>query len=118
MIKSGRILKRFPLKYQAKLEFFQNVRLKNFTRQMPVILEKYQSTNVNFLMNFVRSPLQELDQKMFFFVACLQEKSNHRASGFFLKLTRTARYYLSGSGPTTRNPLVGLPVVSPLNLYR
>jgi hypothetical protein len=51
------ILKKFFLKCQAKLDFFQNERK---------ILGKIKITKVNFLMNFARSPHQKrVEQEMF-----------------------------------------------------
>jgi hypothetical protein len=67
MVKHGPILKKFLLKCQAKLEFFQNGRLKYFTKQTLVISVKNQNHKSQFFDGFCScAPLtHELEQKMF-----------------------------------------------------
>jgi hypothetical protein len=77
MVRYGPILKRFLLKCQAKIEFIQNRRQKNSTRQKK--------------KSIVRT-------KNDYLKLCLQEKSNHETSGLFEKLTRAAFNRLFESG--------------------
>jgi hypothetical protein len=71
IVKYDLILIFFFLKWQAKLDFFQNGRSKNSTRQIPVIPGKTKTTKINFPMNFVRALFSYCYDRKLYFAACL-----------------------------------------------